>query len=279
MGDTVFPDSSLWTEAIIANMKDYFSDESADFILETIAYIEYNKEPSISVKLQHCQLLTEFMGTAKNLLEVIRCCSYRVVSYMFEDKLFREISEEPDYFSLVQTMQNISDPHIIKHLQEDKYPLSKEQKKVLNEYYDTLARQIDIIEDVHSFKKYLEDLDVAKRMDTDSFTKASKLFYKYIETSDREMLIPNLFYNYMVFLMNTNSFATEVDKRIVSAEIINVQKEWQNDYYSKQVNSLHVVTHETKIATKDVDNYNRALLLNPILVAKKMYVSRRRSDM
>ena len=268
MGDTVFPDSSLWTEAIIANMKDYFSDESVDFILETIAYIEHNEEPSASVKLQHCQLLTEFMSTTENLFEVISCSSYRVVSYMFEDKLFREIGEEPDYFKLVQTMQNISDPHIIKHLQGDKYPLSKEQKKVLNEYYDALARQIDIIEDVHAFKRYLENPDVAKRMDTNSFTKTCKLFYEYIETSDRDMLVPNLFYNYMVFLMKTNSLSTEVDKRIVSAEIINVQKVWQEDYYSKQANKLHVFAHKTKIATKDVDNYNSALLLNPILVAK-----------
>ncbi len=273
MGDTVFPDSSLWTEEIITNMKDYFSDESADFILETIAYIEYNKEPSSSVKLQHCQLLTKFIGTVESLVEVINCSSYRVVSYMFEDKLFREISEEPDYFRLVQTMQNISDPHIIKHLQEDKYPLSKEQKKVLNEYYDTLVCQIDIIEDAHTFIKYLDNPDVAKRMDTNSFTKACKLFYKCLETSDRDMLVPNLFYNYMVFLQKTNSFATEVDKRVVGAEIINVQKKWQNDYYSKQVKNLHVFTHETKIATKDVDNYNKALLLNPILVAKKCMFS------
>lgn len=89
-----------------------------------------------------------------------------------------------------------------------------------------------------------------------------------IEDIDRDMLVSNLFYNYMIFLMRTNSVATEVDRRIVRAEIIHVQQVWQKDYYSKQANNLHVFTHETQITSKEIDNYNSALLLNPILVAK-----------
>ncbi len=268
MGDTVSPDSSLWTQEVIANMKEFFADESVDFILENIAYIEHGIEPSSSVKLQHCRLLTEFVNTTENLYEVIRCSSYKVISYMFEDKLFQKMGKESDYIRFVQTMQNLSDPHIIKHLQEDKYPLSKEQKKILNEYYDTLAHQIDTVENVYGFLGYLENPDVAKRMDTNSFIKTCKLFYEYIETTDRYMLVPSLFYTYMVFLMKTNSTAIEVDKRIVRAEIINAQKVWQEDYYSKQANNLQVFTHETTIATKDIENYNAAVLLNPILLAK-----------
>lgn len=268
IGDVVSPDNSLWTQEIIANMKEFFADESADFILENIAYIEHMIEPSSSVKLQHCRLLTKFVNTAEDIYEVIRCSSYKIISYMFEDKLFQKIAKESDYIRLVQTIQNISDPHIIKHLREDKYPLSKEQKEILNEYYDTLAHQINIVKDVHTFIGYLENPDVPKRMDTNSFITTCNLFYKYVETTSRAMMVPNLFYNYMVFLMKTNSVATEVDKRIVRAEIINVQKVWEKDYYSKQANNLQVFTHETKIPTKDVENYNAALLLNPILVAK-----------
>lgn len=273
IGDVLSPDSSLWTQEVIANMKDFFADESANFILENIAYIEHKVEPSFSVKLQHCQLLTNYVHAAEDMYEVIRCSSYKIISYMFEDKLFQEIAKESDYIRLVQTMQNLSDPHIIKHLQEDKYPLSKEQKEILNEYYDTLAHQINIVKDVHTFIGYLENPDVVKRMNTNSFIKACKLFYEYIEATNRAMMVPNLFYNYMVFLMKTNSVATEVDKRIVRAEIINAQKVWQEDYYGKQANNLHVFTHETKIATKDVENYNAALLLNPILVAKNCMLS------
>ena len=273
IGDTISPDISLWTQEVIANMKDYFSDASVDFILETIAYIEHKIEPSSAIKLQHCRLLTEFVSNAENLYEVIRCSSYRIVSYMFEDKMFREISENSDFIKLVQTIQNLSDPHIIKYLKADKYPLNIEQKRILNEYYDSLAHQIDKIEDVYTFIEYLENPDVPKRMDTNSFIKTSNLFYEYIKTTDRAMLVPNLFYNYMVFLMKTNSVATEVDKRIVRADIINAQKVWQGDYYSKQENALQIFTHETKIATKDIENYNAALLLNPILVAKNCMLS------
>lgn len=268
IGDTISPEISLWTQEVIANMKDYFADAGVNFILETIAYIEHKIEPSSAVKLQHCQLLTEFTSVAESLYEVIRCSSYRIISYMFEDKMFKEISENPDFIKLVQTMQKISDPHIIKHLKEGNYPLNIEQKRMLNEYYDLLVHQVERIENVHTLIEYLENPDVPKRMDTNSFIITSNLFYEYIETTDRAMLVPKLFYNYMVFLMKTNSAATEVDKRIVRAEIINAQKVWQEEYYSKQANNLQVFTHETKILTKDVENYNAALLLNPILVAK-----------
>lgn len=265
----VSPDSSLWTQDVIENMKEYFSDESTDFILETIAYIEHKLEPSSSTKLLHCRLLKEFVSTAESMHEVVSCSSYVVVSYMFEDKMFREISKEADYIGLIQTMQKISDAHIIKRLQENRYPLSTDQKNILNEYYNALACQIDTVEDVHAFLRYLKNPDIAKRMDTNCFIKVCKFFYEYVENNDRDMLVSTLFYEYMIFLMSTNSVATEVDKRMVRAEIIHVQQVWQENYYSKQADNLQIFTHEAKVATKDVDDYNTALLLNPILVAKR----------
>lgn len=138
----------------------------------------------------------------------------------------------------------------------------------MNDYYDTLAQQIYAIQDAHTFLSYLENPDVPKQMETICFLKVHECFYEYIECADRAMFVSNLFYNYMIFLMKTNAVATAVDRRIVRAEIINAQKVWQEDYYNKEVNHLHVFTHETKIATKDVENYNMTLLQNPILVAK-----------
>ena len=273
MGDVASPDSPLWTQEVIENMKDFFDDPSTDFVLESVAYIEHKLEPSSDVKLQHCRLLTDFMNTSEDKYKTIRCSSYKILSYMFEDKLFHKIAREPDYIRLVQTVQNISDPQIIKHLQEDKFPLSKDQKEILNGYYDTLARQINTINDIHTFLRYIKNPDVPKRMDTDSFIKSCEFFYKVIETADRPMMIPDLFYNYMVFLMEINSVAIEVDKRIVRAEMLNVQKVWQEDYYSKQVNNLHRFTYETTIEKKDIENYNVALLLNPLRIAQKCMLS------
>ncbi len=264
----VSPDSSLWSLDVIENMKEYFSDESTDFILETIAYIEHKLEPTSNTKLWHCRLLKDFVSTAENMYEVVRCSSYVVISYMFEDKMFREINKEADYISLIQAIQQIADAQTIKRIQEDKYPLSADQKKIINEYYDALACQIDTVEDVHAFMRYLENPDVTKRVDTNNFIKVCNYFYEYIENNDRDLLVATLFYKYMLFLMGTNAVATEVDKRMVRAEIIHVQKVWQENYYSKQADNLQVFTHEARVATKDVDIYNAAILINPILVAK-----------
>ena len=264
----VSPDSSLWSLEVIENMKEYFSDESTDFILETIAYIEHKLEPTPNTKLWHCRLLKNFVSIAENMYELVRCSSYVVISYMFEDKLFKDVSKETDYIDLIQAMQQITDVPTIKRMQEDKYPLSADQKKIVNEYYDALACQIDMIEDVHAFMRYLDNQDVLKRIDTNNLIKVCNYFYEYIENNDRDLLVATLFYKYMLFLMNTNAVATEVDKRMVRTEIIHVQKVWQENYYSKQADNLHVFTHETKVATKDVDAYNAAILINPILVAK-----------
>ncbi len=262
------PDSSLWSLEVIENMKEYFSDESTDFILETIAYIEHKLEPTAKTKLWHCKLLEEFVNKAEKLYEVVRCSSYATISYMFEDKMFRGINKEADYISLIQTMQQIDDALTIKRMQEDKYPLSANQKRILNEYYDELACQIDTIEDVHVFMRYLENPDVTKRIDTNNFIKVCKYFYECIEKNDRDLLTASLFYKYMLFLMGTNAVATEVDKRLIRTEIIHVQKVWQDNFYSKQAENLRVFMHETTALTTDVDAYNAAILINPIIVAK-----------
>ncbi len=266
--DVASPDSSLWSIEVIENMKKYFSDESTDFILETIAYIEHKLEPTDNTKLWHCRLLKNFVSTAENMYELVGCSSYVVISYMFEDKLFRNVNKEADYIGLIQTMQQIADAPTIKRIQEDKYPLSADQKKILNEYYDALPCQIDMVKDVHAFMRYLENQDVLKRIDTNNFIKVCKYFYEYIENNDRDMLVATLFYKYMLFLMNINASANKISKRIVSAEIIRVQKVWQENYYSKQAGNLHIFTHKNSFQIKNVDAYNAAILINPIIAAK-----------
>jgi len=267
-GGSVSPDSSLWTMEVIDNMKRYFSDESTDFILETIAYIKFKQEPSDNTKLLHCRLLKELMIEAEDIREVIRCSSYTVISYLFEDKMLRTISRVTEYIGMIQEVQKISEPYIMIRLQEDKYPLSPEQKKMLNEYYDNLCHQIDTVSDTHSLINYLENTDVVKRMDTNCFQKVSKKFYQCIEASAGDMLVANLFYEYMVFLMRTNSGSINIDKRIVRKEIIQVQKVWEEKYYKEQVDGLQRITYEKEVPTQEVNDYNALLISCPIIAAK-----------
>lgn len=267
-GGVVSPDSSLWTIDVIENMKQYFSDESTDFILETIAYIKHNIEPSDNTKLLHCGLLKKLVMEAEDIRELIRCSSYTVVSYMFEDKMFRTIGRESAYIEMIQEIQKILDPYVIIRLRKDKYPVSSEQKKLVREYYESLCHQINNVNDIHSLVSYIKNVDVAKRMDTECFQKVRKVFYQCIETSDRDILVTNLFYEYMLFLMRLNTVSISVDKRIVGQEIIQVQKTWEEKYYKEQVGGLQKISYETEVPTKEVDEYNSLLLLHPIIAAK-----------
>ena len=55
------PDDSQWSLDVIDKMKRYFSNEVADFVLDTVQYVIYNNVPSENIVLKHCTLLSEWI--------------------------------------------------------------------------------------------------------------------------------------------------------------------------------------------------------------------------
>ncbi|HHQ0953356.1 TPA: hypothetical protein ACSK9D_003157, partial [Listeria innocua] len=130
------PDTSLWTEEVIQELQEFFHDEVTDFVIETIAYVTYRKEMSEKVMLEHVRLMLEIIVSANEEINKLRCSSFEIISYLFNDKKINRISREVMYIEMIQEFQKIEKPQNIGVLQKSKIPLSREQKEALKQFYD-----------------------------------------------------------------------------------------------------------------------------------------------
>ncbi|EAF3171949.1 hypothetical protein CSI41_15200, partial [Listeria monocytogenes] len=118
------PDTSLWTEEVIQELQEFFHDEVTDFVIETIAYVTYRKEMSEKVMLEHVRLMLEIIVSANEEINKLRCSSFEIISYLFNDKKINRISREVMYIEMIQEFQKIEKPQNIGVLQKSKIPLS-----------------------------------------------------------------------------------------------------------------------------------------------------------
>lgn len=260
-----YPDISIWTHENINIMKKYFSNDIANFVLETIAYVMYSEIPSSEVILLHCRLLFDRVKVINNEYDIF-CSSYEVISYLFSDKLMKDFSKEAIYLNLLTELSRLNDVYVIRKLQSDNFPISTEQRKKLNDFFKKQYMLIDKVKDVHQLRKYFENSNVTKKIDDEYFKKVCDTFYLFIKNK-YDSMIANLFYSYMIFLLELLGNGTNVDKRKVELEILRVQKVWQDDYYSKVCDTLYECSYNIRIPTAAVDEYNMTVLSNPLVIS------------
>ena len=260
------PDISRWTQDVIIKMKDYFSDETANFVLETIEYIMYNTTPSELTMINHCILYCQAVDQLEDYLK-LSVSSYNTLSYLFADRSIFTIKSESAFRCLLDKLHEINDPLYIVKLNNDAFPLSKEQKKILDDYYENLYKTIDNVVDVHGLLVYFRTPYVVKRMTTDCFFKVLAKFYEYTEDKSNPQ-IPEVFYEYMIFLMEANSKGINISKNVIKGTIITVQQLWQEVYYETICNNMHMYEYKQTFLSSDVDKYNEVVLKAPLLIAK-----------
>ncbi|EAF3123980.1 hypothetical protein CSI55_15265, partial [Listeria monocytogenes] len=151
------PDTSLWTEEVIQELQEFFHDEVTDFVIETIAYVTYRKEMSEKVMLEHVRLMLEIIVSANEEINKLRCSSFEIISYLFNDKKINRISREVMYIEMIQEFQKIEKPQNIGVLQKSKIPLSREQKEALKQFYDEQYKIIDQVSDSSGLINYFEN--------------------------------------------------------------------------------------------------------------------------
>ena len=109
-------------------------------------------------------------------------------------------------------IQSVNNIKVVKQYLEDKIPISKEQKKQVNQYYDNLYKEIDSVTNVNEFIRYLQNKDSVKKIDLQYLSKVVEAFNLYTENKEDRM-IPTLFYEFMIFLMEINSKGLNIDKK------------------------------------------------------------------
>ncbi|ELB8839117.1 hypothetical protein ACSOCM_000620 [Listeria monocytogenes] len=268
------PDTSLWTEEVIQELQEFFHDEVTDFVIETIAYVTYRKEMSEKVMLEHVRLMLEIIVSANEEINKLRCSSFEIISYLFNDKTINRISREVMYIEMIQEFQKIEKPQNIGVLQKSKIPLSREQKEALKQFYDEQYKIIDQVSDSSGLINYFENKNAVRTITTNYFKKVSSKFNEFINLDDGVMLLASLFYMYMCFLLRLKNESASIDKQLLNFEMIRIQNLWEKDYYYRCTGALHLFENKFEIPKETVADYNESVLNNILLIAEYCVISK-----
>ncbi|WP_051671817.1 hypothetical protein [Oribacterium sp. P6A1] len=271
MGNMIVPDYTTWTSNLITQLKFFFNNPAADFVLESIDYIRNSVIPSKIVVDTHCRLLKELIEDGDDY-NVYSSSSYTVIASMFMDGAMKSIEKNGDVLELIKCVQKVETMTLLLRFKDDCIPMSKEQIIAVKKYIIERYKSIKDIEDIHYLNDYFSNSDIAKNITQEYYDMVMPKFLKMLNTP-RHQLIPTLFYQAMLFLIEVNQTNQNVDRRIVKRDMIGLQEYWQNNVYEEQCKNLLEFKYSTSVASKDINMFNDFVLANPILVSQKCLLS------
>jgi len=266
-GHTNVPDIALWREEHLYQMKTYFNHECADFLIDSIWFVLYGKEPAKETKLMHLRLLTDVFEE-KRLEDIVASSSFAIISALFEDKKFKDCADEQVYRDFMKTIHSITEEKFILSLAKNFFPITRQQSLVMNAYYQSKYKKIVHIDDAYKLTQFFGDEDNATRIDDEHLKIAQSKFDSCV-ASDEGIIISNLFYKYMVFLICANSNNQNANKKWIHSEMIRIQQLWQNDVFMSQTKNMQTFSFSHQIPSRQVERFNEQVILNPILFAKE----------
>ncbi len=267
-GDSTTPDFKQWTKENLDEIQNYFSNDISDFIIESIRYIIYGTVPSKKIIEKHIELFIENLSNATTIREKYDNSSFRIISYLFED---RHINTE-NAKALFIALSTIEDLEEIMILNNYNISLNRKQRGILKEYYRSCFLRLDDIKDVHSYSKYLLNKDNTKSINNEYVYKSSEMFKKFIKSTN-DIYLVNLFINYMIFLTRLNE-NSNIDKEYIKYEMIRVQELWENEYFYICVSQLQSFNQEFKMEAEVVELFNKEVLDNIFSIANICVITR-----
>ena len=255
-GDSTTPDYKQWTEKRLEEMQKYFSNDISDFIIESVRYMMFGAMPSKTTIDRHIGLFIENYDNSTTVVEKYNNSSFNIIACLVEDKYLNS-SKVKDFFLKLSSIEDIDE---IMTLDRHKISLTKKQRRILKEYYQSCFTYLDSISDVYSYSKYLLDKDNVKSINNKYLVKNSQMFDKYIISSD-DILCASLFINYMLFLTRLNG-NSNIDKEYIKYEMIRIQELWEKQYYDFCVSKLHSISHEIEMKTEVIELFNKNVLDN-----------------
>ncbi len=265
-GNESVPDISMWSEEILDAIKRYFNHIVADFVIESISYIKFKVEPSKEVKMLHCGLLLKAIESGEEMYKIFTSSSYCILSYLFQDKLMKEYNKEDNYIRLLKKIQEWKEPTWIIKMKDDGYPISKEQKRIIANFYEDKYKQIDNVLAIHELLNYLKDKVATRTITTEYLKKVHEKFKKY--TEENSVDVAAVYYQYMLFLIDINQSNPNIDKRVVQKEMLYIQREWQEKTYGRLCENMQKISYEQNFESEQLEKYSEMALTNPIFFAQ-----------
>lgn len=254
-GSHSYPDFSRWTEDILNHLKIYFNSCIADFVIDTIWYILFDKKPSDYVISKHIELFINNFKISSKLNDKYNNSSFKIISYMLKDKILSKDNKR----ELMKELSTIEDKDELILLKDNDFYLTRNQKNIVSDYLNNCFKDLDHIDNFPDFLAYLSNKNNVISINNEYLKKAILNFNKYI-CSDN---IPysNLFIEYMLFLTKLNN-NPNVDKEHIKHEMIRVQTLWEEKYYYICTSKLTTFEHEEVINNKYIEEFNKKIVDN-----------------
>ena len=270
-GNVIIPDYRVWTSDVIQQIKAFFHNEIVDFVVESIDYINNGVVPTKRVIDQHCEMLENLLY-AKDEFDIYTSSTYRIIALLFSKGQMNSGERDDKFLNMIKSIQKIESITLLLKLHEDGFPLSRDQKTSIRQYIADQYKRIEQVDNIHDLNTFFINDDIAKEITQPYYDMIMPKFLLMLD-NPRHQLIPMLFYRAMLFLIKLNQTNQNVDKRIVKKAMIELQECWQYGVFEEQCKNLQEFEAKTSIETKDVEELNKAILANPILIARQCMIS------
>lgn len=251
----------------IKGLQEYFLNPLIDVILDTVLFFWIGKEPSTKTKSMFFNNW-KFSSDDEDHYKVYNSTVFAFISRLFDKGLTKDIVKKEEYIAFLKNIQEQNDVNDLLRLLDAHFPISKEQRNVIKEYQENAYRQIDDILDPYSLNGYLKNDIVCKSIDNVFFCKVREKFVSFLGDDSIKRMLPNYFYEYMVFLIKVKNMSRNVSKKEIDATIIGIQKMWEGKYYAVACEGLQTFSSKTEVPTAEVEKFNQEVLSNPLAFAK-----------
>lgn len=270
-GDIIVPNYKCWTPDLLKQLKIYFNNHISDFVIESIDFLLNRKDPNIETIESHCNLFIELISKGKNY-EILNSSTYEILTLLFDERVMNRTERTEVIKEFYKNLHSITSINLLMRFRSS-FPLHKDQIKSIKDYIENQYRTISDINDIPNLTQYLENTDIARHINQSYYNETKDKFLNLTKDVN-DILVANLFYQAMLFLISVNQTNQIVDKRIVKQDMINLQEDWQKNRYQEQTKNLHEFTNSIQISTEEVEKYNKSILDNPIIVANSTVLAK-----
>lgn len=266
-----YPDFSCWTHEILNNMKVYFNNNNANYIIESIDYMLHNTIPSEQTIQTHFNFETKHLRKLKrnDSFYKINDSSFLIISYLMKDKLLSNHLKSVVMKDFAMIIKKFIDPFVLLKFKEYNIPITNVQNTKIKNYNKQQASLVNNIKNFNDFINYCNNIFVPKAINDSQIIKLHEIFLALIKVNNG-VLLAAMFYHYLMLIMRSKQ-SSNIKKVNLEQIMIDLKEMWKNSYYDKTVNSLHEVEFSQKISNEYIEQHNNICVNTPIIIAKNCF--------
>ena len=258
------PEYEIWTELVLKHIKDYYSSECVNFIVESVAYALYKIQPSAATVNKHVDLLLDFSQNLKeNENANFNCSSLNfVVEFISSYKHLLSKESFKKYNEVLEIIIENGKEFLLFEIKDKGAIVNKKVNQRLNEIINEKINSVDQIDNCFTFLEYIRDKRIQSKVKSIHVSKLSEIFNRLIYENN-STIVATLFLEYFLFLLRIKN-NINVSAENVSFEILRIRELWQKEFFQKSIEAMSIVKSGPFVISKDQeDNYVYDIMNNP----------------